>query len=59
MTYQDLKPKCPYCDAEWTEEMINLETIASTNCSSCDPDKTPEAKLEIICSSCYKLIYKK
>ena len=51
-----LKPKCPYCNALWTDDMIKLEVNKGGGCDTCG---TPDTVLEIKCSNCQKLIYKK
>lgn len=53
------KPLCPYCSEPWTDEMIRLEVDEYGGlCPSCGPE-SPDIILEIICSKCKKLIYKK
>ena len=56
MTGFTKKPLCPFCSAEWTDDMMDLqawsEGYESTGYYSA-------ASIDINCSSCKMLIYRK
>lgn len=55
------RPICVFCNAPWTDEMIRLEDI-DANHGEGSYDTGPEnqrATLDITCSSCKRLIYRK
>lgn len=49
------RPLCPFCSAPWTDDMIVIED----NFYSYDSGAGCNPELEIKCSSCHRLIYKK
>lgn len=52
------KPLCPYCRAEWTDEMIKVEdTYASGGCATCGYGQEITGKVIIKCDKCGKVIY--
>lgn len=58
MTFQK-RPVCPYCNAEWTDEMMHIEVDeGSSDCLSCDPGSS-DVVVDVTCSQCKKLIYRK
>lgn len=53
------RPLCPYCNAEWTDEMMKIEAEeGSSGCETCGPGAT-EIVVDITCHKCGKLIYRK
>lgn len=49
---------CPYCDAPFTAQMlVDLEESA-ISCYTCGPESA-NLKIEIKCSNCQRLVYKK
>lgn len=55
-----LKPLCPYCSAPWTDDMVRVEaSIASHGCDTCGHGARVEGSVDIECSTCKKLIYRK
>ena len=57
---KELKPTCPYCHAEWTDDMIKVEDISSSEgCDSCGWGAEVTGSVNIHCSSCKRLIYQK
>lgn len=57
MPFTELKPRCPYCEAEWNEDMFDVDAF----CSFEDTGfvNQDDISLEIKCHSCERLIYKK
>ncbi len=54
------RPLCPYCRAEWTDEMITFEDVSmSEGCDTCGYGSGAEFTLDIHCHKCKKLIYRK
>jgi len=54
------KPLCPYCKAEWTDDMIAVEELsASEGCETCGYGQEITGKVVITCSECKKVIYVK
>lgn len=57
-TNNQFKILCPFCDAPYTAEMlIELEEYGE-GCETCGPESA-DLSLEIKCSNCKKLVYKK
>lgn len=56
-TKMDKKPLCPYCNAEWTNEMIRVEVEEASGCDSCG--QTSRVEIEIKCHKCERVIYRK
>ena len=58
---QGARPLCVFCNTPWTDEMINIHDIDACHGEG-SYDFGPEnqtATLDITCSSCGKLIYRK
>lgn len=51
----EARPICPFCNAPWTDDMIDVEV----DLESYDSGASCHADLDIICSSCDRLIYTK
>jgi hypothetical protein len=71
MGQSDNKPRCPFCGAPWTEEMLDLFDAGLTGGCSCghhhaggtaavppDHRHEPRAASEIVCASCHRAIYR-
>ena len=55
-----MKPICPYCRAEWTDEMVKFEDVqCSSGCETCGYGADAKFTLDIHCANCKKLIYRK
>lgn len=54
---QKFAPKCIWCNAEWSEENVRLETYISGGCPTCGQDA--EAKVTITCHECKRVMYEK
>ena len=56
----DWRPSCPFCHAPWTDKMIDVEAWGGGGgCSTCGFGGEPSYSIEINCSKCKRLIYKK
>lgn len=56
----DLKILCPFCLVPYTALMEDsLYGYASGGCDTCGPDTEIEGSIDIYCSNCKKLVYKK
>jgi hypothetical protein len=55
------RPKCVFCNAEWTDEMIRVFDVdASHGEGSYDfGPESQRATIDITCSTCERLIYRK
>lgn len=47
---------CPYCNAPYTAEM-EMDLSVGGGCDTCG--SWPEGSLEVTCSNCKKVVYKK
>lgn len=54
----ELKILCPYCSNPYTAEMLVELEDKGSGCESCYISN-PTAAIEIKCSNCKKLVYKK
>lgn len=54
--FGEKKPLCPYCNAEWTDEMIEVEGQSIGGCDSC---ASFDYGIVIKCEQCKKVIYEK
>jgi endogenous inhibitor of DNA gyrase (YacG/DUF329 family) len=57
MPKEELKILCPYCNAPYTADMTDTYLYASERCETCGPEI--RGSIEIKCSNCKKLVYKK
>lgn len=55
---EDFKILCPYCNAPYTAEMKN-ELEYSSGCDTCGYGSEKISTVEIHCTNCKKLVYKK
>ena len=59
------RPTCPFCDAPWTDDMLDLldSMTGSTSCGCCAPGLTlarwPIPTRDLCCEACGKAIYLK
>jgi len=53
------KPLCPFCSAEWTDDMLRVEASASGGCPTCGYGSVAYKSIKIVCHSCHRLIYEK
>ncbi len=51
-----LKILCPFCNKEWTAEMLIQMEDAGIGCSSCYIPHI-KGKIEIRCDNCQKIVY--
>ena len=51
------RPLCPFCSAEWTDEMVKVEIDASERWTSVGIETS--SVIDITCAACDKLIYRK
>ena len=59
ITTDELKILCPFCNAVYTAQMLDeLEDIGS-KCESCGPSTHIVGSMELKCSHCEKVFYKK
>lgn len=54
----ELKVLCPYCNEVWTAEMKE-ELESAEGCDTCGYGNEPTGNIDIICSHCGKLVYRK
>ena len=52
-------PLCVFCNAPWTDDMIEVEASASAGCETCGSGSEPYGTITINCSSCKRLVYRK
>lgn len=50
-------PLCPFCNAEWTNEMVDIYVTASAGYESMGPDAS--GSIKITCGGCKRLVYQK
>lgn len=51
-------PLCVFCNAPWTDDMMEIEAHASMGCPTCG-DCEIDGTVKITCSSCKRLVYQK
>lgn len=49
---------CPYCNSPYDARMIAEIEFSGYGCDTCGPS-SPDGALEIYCTNCKKLVYKK
>lgn len=53
-------PICVFCNTPWTDDMIRvLDVEASGGCDTCGYGFYVSGSIDITCSNCKRLIYKK
>ncbi|HVY79407.1 MAG TPA: hypothetical protein VG994_00370 [Steroidobacteraceae bacterium] len=59
MTFECVsRPTCPFCGAEWDDEMIALMDLAlGAGCACCNPFTSPSELPDIVCHACRKVLY--
>ena len=55
---QTLKIICPFCDAPYTAEMTE-SLFSAEGCDTCGYGSEPQGSIEITCTNCKKVVYKK
>ena len=58
-TPDQLRIVCPYCGMEWTAEMEARLVRFSAGCPTCGFGDEVVVDLDIVCSHCGKLVYRK
>jgi hypothetical protein len=58
MDNTEFKVLCPYCKAVWSAEMLE-ELEVEAECDTCDYGSYPTGTIDIYCTNCKKLIYRK
>ena len=71
MADADKKPRCPFCGAPWTDEMLDIFDAGFTGGCSCghdhgrgaveavpDHQHEPRAAGAIVCAACQRAIYR-
>ena len=56
------KPLCVFCSAPWTDDMVKISAQAEIEWGYYPDDgsiQEIEVKVDIVCSSCGKLVYRK
>ena len=54
------RPLCPFCSKAWSDSMIEaLDLQASAGCDTCGYGGYIEGRIDITCSGCGRLIYRK
>jgi hypothetical protein len=56
---KEAKMICPYCNAEFSPEMNAKIEETFEGCDTCGYGKGADFTIDIYCSKCYKLVYKK
>jgi hypothetical protein len=52
------RPTCPFCGAEWDDEMVALVDLAlGAGCACCNPFASPQELPDIVCHACKKVLY--
>lgn len=50
-------PLCVFCNAPWTDDMVQIEAYASAGCDTCGYGSTTSGTVSVVCSSCHKTVY--
>ena len=50
---------CPFCNEPWTDQMEVDYYLISEGCDTCGYGKEASITVEIVCSKCGRVIYKK
>ena len=55
----ELKILCPYCSSPYTAEMEEVLDDVGFKCDTCGPITEIQGTIDIYCSNCKKLVYRK
>jgi hypothetical protein len=54
-----VKPLCTFCNAPWTDDMIEIEANVSESCDTCGYGGGSYGTITISCPKCENTIYQK